>query len=156
MIIYLHFRHKEAGAEWGQGSLPVVTQPVSDKPSTWPQASLAPEPDCPAVCRSMFNLVTTHGQTPTAGGNLITESGGAKSNIPREVSWNHVFLPQKLVGRQRLGAYSSQGRAWIWFQEAFVLPEACALYGIAQSRTWLKWLSRLSSIIFILSLKFYH
>ena len=43
MIIYLHFRHKEAGAEWGQGSLPVVTQLVSDKPSTWPQASLAPE-----------------------------------------------------------------------------------------------------------------
>ena len=92
---------------------------MNDKPSTWPQVSLAPELGCSAVCRSTFNPVTTHGQTPTAGGNLSTALGSAKSNNPQELSWNHVFLPQKLVGGQRLGAYSSQGKAWIWLQEVF-------------------------------------
>ena len=67
--------------------------------------------------KQTFNLVTTLEQTPTAGGNLSTALGGAKSNIPRELSWNHMFLPQKLVGGQRLGAYPSQGKAWIWLQE---------------------------------------
>ena len=72
---------------------------------------------------------------PTAGGNLSMALGGAKSNIPRELSWNHVFLPQKLVGGQRLGAYSSQGKAWL--QEAFGVEKEGAFGSLGPERAHL-------------------
>lgn len=74
---------------------------------------------------------------PTAGGNLSMALGGAKSNIPWELSWNHVFLPQKLVGGQRLGAYSSQGKAWIWLQEAFGVEKEGASGSLGPERAHL-------------------